>query len=155
MQPYLNPNYFGYNNYLTNYPNANNGYMPNQSMPNQNVSSPIGLSGRCVNSFDEINVNEIVMDGRPSIFVKNDRSEIQVKNWDANGRVITTSYLPQIEEKSIEVDKLSTEVQKSKFDTKTEVLEPIFERLEQLENKIDKLSRTNSTSKTKKEVSDE
>lgn len=149
MQPYPNPNYFGYNNYLMNGQPTNNFNYP---MPSNNQT---GLSGRTVNDFNEINVNEIVMDGRPSVFVKNDKSEIQVKNWDANGRVITTSYLPQIEQKASQTDILSNETQKSKFDTKTEILEPLFEKIEQLETKIDKISRTNTPSRSKKEVADE
>lgn len=121
-----------------------NGYQPSNNynygqMPIQNQSQS-NIAGRYVNDFNEISANDVSMN-TPSVFIKNDKSEIQVREWSPNGQIVLTSYLPHIDKNTQEVDKLSNDTQKSKFDPKTEVLEPLFERLEELESKIDKLSR--------------
>lgn len=144
MQPYPTVQSYGYSPYWMNGQNPNNyyNYAPVQTQ----------MSGKYVNEFNEVTANDVPMDGKSAVFVKNDRSEIQVREWNPNGQITMTSYLPQISKKDDEVDKLSNETQKSKFDPKSEVLEPLFERLEQLENKIDRIGKT---SRVKKEVVDE
>lgn len=89
MQPYINPYLFS-NPYLSgsgnnmqtqamNYPQAQNSYQ--QQM--------LGIAGRYVNDFNEITANDVPMNGSPAIFAKNDRSEIQMREWSPNGRRAT------------------------------------------------------------------
>lgn len=114
--PFLNPMYGNY------------GQMPNvPTMPQQ-----IGISGKYVNDFSEISASDIPMNS-PAIFAKNDRSEIQLREWNSNGQIVTTSYKAIIEEPPI----VKTE---PTFDTES-FLEPILTRLGDLEDKIDKLQK--------------
>lgn len=133
MQPYINPNLFlspMYGNYLQN------------SMP-QVPAQPIGISGKYVNDFNEITASDIPMN-TPAIFAKNDRSEIQIREWNPNGQITTTLY------KAVVDKPLEQPLPAQPVFNPNEVLEPIFERLSELEEKIDKLPRP-ATNRVKKE----
>lgn len=81
MQPFINP-------YLFSNPIYGN-YGQQVQQPAQQMQ--IGISGKYVNDFNEINASDIPMNG-PAIFAKNDRSEIQLREWNPNGQIVTTSY---------------------------------------------------------------
>ena len=132
MQPYVNP-------YLFSNPICGNYGQQQYQQPVQPIIQPIGISGRYVNDFGEISANDIPMSG-PAIFAKNDRSEIQIREWNPNGQIVTTSYKAIVEEAPVPV-------KESVFQPET-VLDPIFSKLTELEEKIDKLKPT--TSKTVK-----
>lgn len=144
MQPYPTIQNYGYNPYLMNGLQQSNGNYQSNYQPQPQ------MSGRFVGDFNEVTVNDVSMN-TPSVFVKNDRSEIQVREWSPNGQIVIKSYTPSnLTENRISSDKVeneSTNIQKSKFDPKSEVLEPIFERLSQLEEKLDKLSKARITKK--------
>lgn len=53
-----------------------------------------GLSGRIVDDFNVITANDVPMDGNGAIFVKKDGSEIQVRNWTAQGTIHTSVFKP-------------------------------------------------------------
>lgn len=136
MQPYVNPNLFlspMYGNYMQN-------AMQNQ-MP-QMQSQPIGISGKYVNDFGEINVSDIPMNG-PAVFAKNDRSEIQIREWNPNGQIVTTSYKAVVETPPV--------IEQTPVFNPNDVLEPIITRLNELEEKIDKLPKTSSVTRAKKD----
>lgn len=105
-------------------------YYPTNQYP---INQPYtGLSGRIVDDFGMITVNDVPMDGSPSVFVKRDNSEIQVRRWGNDGRIYNVTYLPQIEAKSEEVtNSTSTDKQAE--------IEAITQRLEGIEAKLDKL----------------
>lgn len=133
-----------------NYQQPNNGYMPSAvpstpSIPSQTAN----LVGRCVNDFGEITATDVPMNGI-AVFPKMDRSEIQVREWSPTGQITTTSYKAVLEQKPSDTTNVSNEVQNFKFDAKSEVLEPIFDRLAELEQKLDKLSRPTTANKTTK-----
>lgn len=132
MQPYVNP-------YLFSNPIYGN-CVPNP-MP-QAPAQPIGISGKYVNDFNEVNVADIPMNG-PAIFAKNDRSEIQVREWNPNGQITTTSYRAVVEAPEVVPDQ-------PRFNARTEVLEPILDRLTSLEEKLDKMNKP-TVSRTKKD----
>lgn len=133
MQPYVNP-------YLFSNPTFGNYGQPQfQQQPIQQPMQQIGISGRYVNDFGEISASDIPMNG-PAIFAKNDRSEIQLREWNPNGQIVTTSYKAIVEE-------APAPVKESVFKPET-VLDPIFSKLTELEEKIDKLKPT--TAKTVK-----
>lgn len=119
VNPFLNPTYGNYWN-----------QQPQMQQPMQP-----GISGRYVNDFSEITANDIPMNS-PAIFAKNDRSEIQLREWNPNGQIITTSYKAIQEQPKQEL-------------TTNNFLEPIFIRLAELEEKIDKLGKPST--RTKKE----
>lgn len=109
-----------------------------QSMAQQLQQPPMGLAGKFVNDFNEILANDIPAN-TPAIFAKNDRSEIQIREWGPTGPIVT-SYKAVIDEPI---------VAKPAFDPR-ELLDPIFVRLSELEDKIDKLPKTTAP-RTKKD----
>lgn len=124
MQPYVNP-------YLFSNPLYGN-CVPNP-MPQPQVQ-PVGISGKYVNDFNEINASDIPMSG-PAIFVKNDRSEIQLREWSPNGQIVPTSYRAVIEQPKQVVPDPQTNI------------ESILDKLDALEAKLDKLSKPSTTKK--------
>lgn len=136
MQPFVNPYLFS---------NPMYGNYGQQQMP-QNIGQqqmqPIGISGKYVNDFGEINVSDIPMNG-PAIFAKNDRSEIQIREWNSNGQIVTTSYRAIVEEPPV--------IEQAPVFNPNDVLEPIIARLNELEEKIDKLPRPSAVTRTKKD----
>lgn len=121
QNPFLNPIYGNYGQPV---------------IPQQNVQQPIqtiGISGKYVNDFNEINASDIPMSS-PAIFAKNDRSEIQIREWNANGQIDTTRYKPYIEPVQQVVK------QEPIFDYKAELLEPIFDKLAELEQQVSKIN---------------
>lgn len=119
MQPYINPNYFSnpiYGNYFQN-------TMPQVQVP------PMGISGKFVNDFNEINASDISMNS-PSVFAKNDRSEVQIREWNSNGQIITTSYKAMAEQPKEATPSAAIE------------MATILDKLDELNEKIEKLSKT-------------
>ena len=60
----------------------------------------IGLNGRIIDDFNILSANDVPMDGNGAIFIKKDGSEIQLRNWTANGTIQTTSYKPILDSNS-------------------------------------------------------
>ncbi len=79
---------------------------PQQAIPQQSQFQPqqtipqqiIGLNGRYVDDFNTLSANDVPMDGNGAIFIKKDKSEIQLKNWTANGTIATTCFKPITEQ---------------------------------------------------------
>lgn len=137
MQPYVNPYLFSspiYGNY---------GQQQLQQPIQQPIQQqmPIGISGKYVNDFNEINASDIPMNS-PAIFAKNDRTEIQLREWNSNGQIITRSY------KEVNVE--APEPEKAAVFNPETVLNPIIARLDELEEKIDKLPKV-SAARVKKD----
>lgn len=59
-----------------------------QPMPQQIA----GINGRIVQAVENINANEVPMDGSMAFFPKQDMSEIYVKGWNADGTIRTIVY---------------------------------------------------------------
>ena len=78
-----------------------NGYAPFQSMTaqQQNIQQTqpqpqiVQISGRMVNSADDILPNEVQMDGRNYYFPSFDGSCIYVKTWNKNGELTMVKYV--------------------------------------------------------------
>ena len=112
------------------------------TMPQMQMQ-PVGISGKYVNDFNEITASDIPMNS-PAIFAKNDRSEIQIREWNPNGQITTTQYKVVIDKPQEKAEPLQP-----KFDF-DEVLKPVIEKLAELEEKIDKLPKS-TTTRAKKE----
>lgn len=108
-----------------------------------------GLFGRIVDDFNAITANDVPMNGVGAVFVKKDGSEIQIRNWTANGTIATASYIPVIDNKT---DDMETSLAKEET-----TLNKVLERFDELSQKVDGLSlqltdiAKPKTSRTKKE----
>ena len=127
-----------------------------QAMQNQQA---IGLNGRIVQVVENINANEVPMDGSMAFFPKQDLSEIYVKGWNADGTIKTIVYKPQIDNKSVQAVNSSFDTEKLKIDLSDEStavfmqkFDEIFNKFDELENKMCKSSTSQrKTSTLKKE----
>ena len=88
-----------YPSYPAPYQGNQMGYTPFQPMTaqQQNVQQPqpqvLQISGRIVNSADDILPNEVQMDGRNYYFPSFDGSCIYVKTWNKNGKLDMVKYV--------------------------------------------------------------
>lgn len=127
-----------------------------QAMQNQQA---IGLNGRIVQVVENINANEVPMDGSMAFFPKQDLSEIYVKGWNADGTIKTIVYKPQIGNKSVQAVNTSLDTEKLKIDLSEQVTAGIMQRFDDLSAKIEQLEskvalgtqRKTSQSQSKKE----
>lgn len=127
-----------------------------QAMQNQQA---IGLNGRIVQVVENINANEVPMDGSMAFFPKQDLSEIYVKGWNADGTIKTIVYKPQIDNKSVQVVNAPLDTEKLKIDLSEQVTAGIMQRFDDLSAKIEQLEnkvalgtqRKTSQSQSKKE----
>ena len=75
-------------------PNIPNPNYPSQPQPQQSPlqsyqQRPPIIPGRVVTDINEVTPNEIPMDGRVSLFPKNDYSCIYAKAWNSDGTITT------------------------------------------------------------------
>ena len=127
-----------------------------QAMQNQQA---IGLNGRIVQVVENINANEVPMDGSMAFFPKQDVSKIYVKGWNADGTIKTIVYKPQIDNKSVQAVNSSFDTEKLKIDLSEQATADIMQRFDDLSAKIEQLEskvalgtqRKTSQSQSKKE----
>lgn len=98
------------NNYLPQYgayqynPMANIQRFQSQEQIQPQIQQPVpqqiaGINGRIVQAVENINANEVPMDGSMAFFPKQDMSEIYVKGWNADGTIRTIVYKPYTDPK--------------------------------------------------------
>lgn len=117
--------------------------MQNQQIPQTNQNP---ITGKIVESVDIVRSTDIPMDGNLYYFPKADGSEIYTKQWMPNGTTQITVFKPFVED-------LSTKSKETPIQADNELIQGIIERLDELSEKIDKISKP---TRTKKEsVSDE
>ena len=125
-------------------------------MPGTYPQQPQGIIGRAVNDFSEITANDVPMDGRSAVFPKNDMSEIQVRTWGNDGKIITTSYMPILEHQNKVADVSSIlESEKLKIQLSDDVTAAFMKRFDELEKRIDDLMPKKTTTRAKKESEEE
>lgn len=109
-----------------------------------------GLNGKIVDDFEMITANDVPMDGNGAIFIKKDGSEIQLRNWAANGTIQTTSYKPILAPQNSNADILSSESEKLKIELSDEATEVFMKRFDDIEKRLDDfgISLTKSSTKT-------
>ena len=138
---------------------------PEQMMPAQMPVTPqaIGINGRVVQSLDNINANEVPMDGSMAFFPKQDLSEIYVKGWNADGTIKTIVYKPYTDPKDNQTVNSMANTENAKFtlsDESTQLFlnkfEELSEKIGQLEDRFDKsLGTQRKTSKTQSKGGEE
>ena len=165
MQPYQNF-YSQMSNYGQMMPNPYMDRMAQLQQYQQNLQpaqilgtypqQPQGIIGRSVNDFSEITANDVPMDGRSAVFPKNDMSEIQVRTWGNDGKIITTSYKPILEHQNQMADISILESEKLKIGLSDDVTAAFMKRFDDIEKRLDefaiKSAAKTSTSRTKKEA---
>lgn len=52
------------------------------------------INGKRVATFDEINLNDIPMDGSVAVFLNGDMSEIQTRCWKSDGTIAKVVFRP-------------------------------------------------------------
>ena len=109
--------------------------MQQPQMIQQPVQRAMNISGGVVEDFGMITANDVPMDGTGAVFIKRDGSEIQIRNWTANGTIATSVFKPvKIEEVGKSPDNLPNSL---------DSLYTTFEdKFNQLFNKIDKLEES-------------
>lgn len=118
-----------------------------------------GISGRVVQAVENINANEVPMDGSMAFFPKQDMSEIYVKGWNADGTINTIVYKPYTAPKDNQTVNSMVNTENAKFtlsDESTQLFlnkfEELSEKIGQLEDRFDKsLGTQRKTSRTQKE----
>jgi hypothetical protein len=130
-----------------------------QAMPQQIA----GINGRIVQAVENINANEVPMDGSMAFFPKQDLSEIYVKGWNANGTINTIVYKPYTAPKDSQTVNSMANTENTKFtlsDESTELFlnkfEELSEKIGQLEDRFDKsLGTQRKASRTQSKGGDE
>jgi hypothetical protein len=133
--------------------------MNQQPMPQQIA----GINGRIVQTVENINANEVPMDGSMAFFPKQDMSEIYVKGWNANGTINTIVYKPYTEPGGSNAGNPTADIENAKFtlsDESTQLFlnkfEELSEKIGQLEDRFDKsLGTQRKTSRTQSKGGDE
>lgn len=133
--------------------------MNQQPMPQQIA----GINGRIVQAVENINANEVPMDGSMAFFPKQDMSEIYVKGWNADGTIRTIVYKPYTEPGRSNAGNPTAEIENAKFtlsDESTQLFmskfDELSEKIGQLEDRFDKsLGTQRKTSRTQSKGGDE
>ena len=158
------------NNYLPQYgayqynPMTNIQRFQSQEQIQPQIQQPMsqqiaGINGRVVQAVENINANEVPMDGSMAFFPKQDMSEIYVKGWNADGTINTIVYKPYTAPKDNQTVNSMVNTENAKFtlsDESTQLFlnkfEELSEKIGQLEDRFDKsLGTQRKTSRTQKE----
>ena len=151
---------YGYSNpYVTNNGNANTnsniGYQnmynqPTQIMP-QYQQMQLSLQGKIVNNFDEVTANDVPMNGSVAYFPKSDLSEIECRQWNANGTISRTVYKPILDDSNNNTNNVSSDDFSLKFDTLNERLDAIQSEISSIKDSITTPTQNRSRKSTQKE----
>lgn len=167
--PMMNNNYMPMQNPYADRMNFLQNYQQSlQQQPMQMNQQPMpqqiaGINGRIVQAVENINANEVPMDGSMAFFPKQDMSEIYVKGWNADGTIKTIVYKPYTEPGGSNACNPTTDIENAKFtlsDESTQLFlnkfEELSEKIGQLENRFDKsLGTQRKTSRTQSKGGDE
>lgn len=115
----------------------------------------VGLNGRIVDDFNTLSANDVPMDGNGAIFIKKDGSEIQLRNWTANGTIQTTSYKPILEPNSENSTNIPQMDLNGLYEDVRALRGEISERFDRLEKSMTNSTTKPSNSRTKKEADSE
>lgn len=134
-----------------------------QPQMQQPMTQPIGINGRVVQAVENINANEVPMDGSMAFFPKQDLSEIYVKGWNADGTIKTIVYKPYTTPQDNQTVNSMGNAENAKFtlsDESTQLFlnkfEELSEKIGQLEDRFDKsLGTQRRTSRTQSKGGDE
>lgn len=134
-----------YNPYLQNQqqmyqnPAMNNQYqLPAMQQYAANLQQTV-IQGKYISKIEDITANDVPMSGESAIFPMSDASKIYLKKWNSNGTISTVEFCPITNEKELN-DKSINEL--NKID-----LKPITERLDGIEDMLNKLTNKRTQKK--------
>lgn len=166
--PMMNNNYMPMQNPYADRMNFLQNYQQSLQQPIQMNQQPMpqqiaDINGRIVQTVENINANEVPMDGSMAFFPKQDMSEIYVKGWNANGTINTIVYKPYTEPGGSNAGNPTADIENAKFtlsDESTQLFlnkfEELSEKIGQLEDRFDKsLGTQRKTSRTQSKGGDE
>lgn len=146
--PMMNNPYQNYGQTMQNqYMGQMGQYQPQVQQPQQQ-SQQIGLNCRIIDDFNSIVANDVPMDGNGAVFMKRDASEVQWRNWAANGTIQTTVYKPI----QAEIQSENTNIPQMDFNALNEdvraLREDVLARLDSIEKSV--ATTTQKTTRGKK-----
>jgi hypothetical protein len=92
-----------------------------------------------VQAVENINANEVPMDGSMAFFPKQDMSEIYVKGWNADGTINTIVYKPYTAPKDNQTVNSMVNTENTKFTLSDESTQLFLNKFEELSEKIGQL----------------
>lgn len=98
-----------------------------------------GMNGRIVEDFSVITANDVPMDGNGAIFIKKDGSEIQHRNWTAQGTIATNVFKPVPAEQPKD---LSTGAEKIEIRLPDDVVAMLKKNFEDINKRFDALEKS-------------
>lgn len=98
---------------------------PYQQMPARMVPQ---ISGRVVNSLDDITVQEVPTDGTVALFPSADGSCIYSKRWTPDGNILTMRFVPEASE--------AQPKQPSQLDIIDNRISELFDAVERIEERL-------------------
>ena len=151
MQPFVNPNYFNYQQPY-NQPMQQNLYdnrlMQLQQMQ-QSLQTPqnqISAMGSIVENLDIVKTTTIPMDGNTYYFPKADGTELYTKQWLPDGRTRILTFKPVLDN---DTEKNTPNEFQSQISAFKDVLGGIQTDIQTLNDKIDKITKP---TRSKKEI---
>lgn len=116
------------------------------------ASQNMATLGKVVESEDVLKTLEIPMDGQQYYFPKADGTEIYAKQWLPNGTTRILTFKPTLDDG---VDENTLEEEKLNVEQFNKVVEGILNEIQTINSKIDKISKPSTTTRGKKEVTDD
>ena len=116
------------------------------------ASQNMATLGKVVESEDVLKTLEIPMDGQQYYFPKADGTEIYAKQWLPNGTTRILIFKPTLDDG---VDENTLEEEKLNVEQFNKVVEGILNEIQTINSKIDKISKPSTTTRGKKEVSED
>lgn len=156
--PIMNNNYMPMQNPYADRMNFLQNYQQSlQQQPMQMNQQPMpqqiaGINGRIVQAVENINANEVPMDGSMAFFPKQDMSEIYVKGWNADGTINTIVYKPYTAPKDNQTVNSMVNTENAKFTLSDESTEVFMKRFDDIEKRLDEFISKKSTNRVKKEA---
>lgn len=102
------------------------------------------ISGRVVNSLDDITVQEVPTDGTVALFPSADGSCVYSKRWTPDGDILTMRFVPEVSEAQPE--------QPSRLDIIGNRISELFDVVERIEDRLPYDVETERSSATRRKA---
>lgn len=136
MQPYPTAQNYGFNypqyqSYQQGYtgPYFGNSFHQMQAQ-NQEANIQTSLNGRIIDDISNVTANEVSMNGSPSVFIKNDFSEIYLKQWQSDGTIKTMRFMPIQDDSKSKGSGNASEHEKTVYATFNEATDRILNHID-------------------------